>query len=181
MGRVSHCELNPWRRCLSHPSWGRCSGHRISWWWTQSLQGERFHRERSHRTSDVHHQQWQWVQMREPSERLEEKHFANPPSWRTNYQCFFAPARYMVIKIERSSFEVVLWTTKHMVIYPISGSSLEVIVIRPAIWYRRWTCVTRDEQRARDVHMVKGKMDLVPPVRRKGGFYRPRSSPLTMI
>jgi hypothetical protein len=26
--------------------------------------------------------------MREPSERLEEKHAINPPSWRANYQCF---------------------------------------------------------------------------------------------
>jgi hypothetical protein len=38
-----------------------------------------------------------------------------------------------VVKIARSSFEVVLQTTKHMVIYPGSGPSLEVIALRLAV------------------------------------------------
>jgi hypothetical protein len=74
---------------------------------------------------------------------------------------FFAPARYRVVKIAHSSFEVVLRTTKHM-IYPGSGPSLEVIALCPAVWYWRWTCVTRDEQRAWEIHVVKGEMDLIP-------------------
>jgi hypothetical protein len=41
------------------------------------------------------------------------------------------------------SSELVLWTTKYIMIYPNSGPSLEVIALRPAIWYWRWTCVTK--------------------------------------
>jgi hypothetical protein len=40
---------------------------------------------------------------------------------------FFALAWYRVVKITHSGFEVVLQTTKHMVIYPGSSPSLEVI------------------------------------------------------
>jgi hypothetical protein len=50
--------------------------------------------------------------MMKPSERLEEKHAANPPSWHTNYRCFFALARYRVVKIVHYYPEVVLQTTK---------------------------------------------------------------------
>jgi hypothetical protein len=75
---------------------------------------------------------------------------------------FFAPARFKVVKIMCSSFEVVLWTTKHRVIYPGSEPSLEVIALRPSVWYRRWIGVTRGERRAWKVCMVKGEMDLVP-------------------
>jgi hypothetical protein len=38
-----------------------------------------------------------------------------------------------VVKIAHSSFEMVLRTTKHTMIYPGLGPSLEVIVIRPAV------------------------------------------------
>jgi hypothetical protein len=43
---------------------------------------------------------------------------------------FFALANYVVVKITRSSSDVVLQTTKHTVIYPGSGCSLEVIDLR---------------------------------------------------
>jgi hypothetical protein len=66
--------------------------------------------------------------MREPSECLEEKHATNPPSWHANCQYFFAP-RYRVIKIMHSYSEVVLRTTKHTMVYPDSGPSLEVIAL----------------------------------------------------
>jgi hypothetical protein len=46
---------------------------------------------------------------------------------------FFAPARYMMLKIMCSSAEVVLRTTKHTVSYPGSEPSLEVIALRPAV------------------------------------------------
>jgi hypothetical protein len=42
---------------------------------------------------------------------------------------FLAPARYRVVKIACSSSEVVLCTTKHMVIYPGPGPSSKVIAI----------------------------------------------------
>jgi hypothetical protein len=42
-----------------------------------------------------------------------------------------------VIKIACSSFEVVLGTINHMVIYPGSDPSSEVIALRPVVWYRR--------------------------------------------
>jgi hypothetical protein len=45
---------------------------------------------------------------------------------------FFAPARYRVVKITRSYSEVVLRTIKHTMVYPGSGSSLEVIDLRLA-------------------------------------------------
>jgi hypothetical protein len=50
---------------------------------------------------------------------------------------FFTPTRYKEVKIACSSFEVVLQTIKHTVIYPDSGPSLEVIALRPTISYRR--------------------------------------------
>jgi hypothetical protein len=46
---------------------------------------------------------------------------------------FFSPARYMVVKIARSCFEVVLQITKHTMVYPGSDPSLEVIVLRPVV------------------------------------------------
>jgi hypothetical protein len=42
---------------------------------------------------------------------------------------FFAPARYKVVKIRHSCFEVVLQTIKHTMVYPDSGPSLEVIAL----------------------------------------------------
>jgi hypothetical protein len=46
---------------------------------------------------------------------------------------FFAPIKYRVVKITHSSSEVILRTTKHTVIYPDSGLSLEVIAVRPVV------------------------------------------------
>jgi hypothetical protein len=43
----------------------------------------------------------------EPSERLEEEHNVNPPSWRANYQCFYT-GKNRVVKITRSSSKMVL-------------------------------------------------------------------------
>jgi hypothetical protein len=42
---------------------------------------------------------------------------------------FSALTKYRVVKITRSSFEVVLRTMKHTMIYPSSGPSLEVIAL----------------------------------------------------
>jgi hypothetical protein len=46
---------------------------------------------------------------------------------------FSAPTKYRVVKITHSSSEVVLRTTKHTVIYPDLGLSLEVIAVRPVV------------------------------------------------
>jgi hypothetical protein len=46
---------------------------------------------------------------------------------------FFAPTRYIVVKIVHSNFEVVLQTMKHMVIYHGLGVSLEVIALHPVV------------------------------------------------
>jgi hypothetical protein len=53
---------------------------------------------------------WQrWVYIDEgPSECLEEKHTANPPSGSTNCQCFFCIGKNSVVKIAHSSSEIVL-------------------------------------------------------------------------
>jgi hypothetical protein len=51
--------------------------------------------------------------------------------------CFFLYVFYTgknrVVKILRFSSEMVLRTTKHIMIYPGSGPSSDVIVLRPAI------------------------------------------------
>jgi hypothetical protein len=46
---------------------------------------------------------------------------------------FFAPIRYIVVKIMCSYSEVVLRTTKHTIFYPGSGPSMEVIALSPAV------------------------------------------------
>jgi hypothetical protein len=46
---------------------------------------------------------------------------------------FFAPARYMVVKIARFSSEVVLQTIKHMMIYPSLDPSLKIIALHIAV------------------------------------------------
>jgi hypothetical protein len=46
---------------------------------------------------------------------------------------FSATVKYMVVKTTRSSFDVVLRTTKHIVIYPGSGPCSEIIVLRPTV------------------------------------------------
>jgi hypothetical protein len=83
---------------------------------------------------------------------------------------FSTLAKYMVVKIARSSSEVVLWTMKHMVIYSGLAPSLKVIALRLMIWYWRWIGVIRGEQRAQEVLMMKGEMDLVAPTWRVGGL-----------
>jgi hypothetical protein len=68
---------------------------------------------------------------------------------------FSAQAKYRVDKIVRSSSEVVLRTTKHTMIYHGLGPSLEVIALHPVILGWRWTSVTRGEQSAREVCVLK--------------------------
>jgi hypothetical protein len=46
---------------------------------------------------------------------------------------FFAPATYKVVKIMRSSSDVVLRNTKHTMIYSSLGPSLDVIALRLAV------------------------------------------------
>jgi hypothetical protein len=46
---------------------------------------------------------------------------------------FLTPIRYRVIKIVCFDYKMVLRTIKHTVIYPDSGSSLEVIGLRPTV------------------------------------------------
>jgi hypothetical protein len=43
---------------------------------------------------------------------------------------FSAPVKYIIVKITRFSFEVVLRIIKYTMIYPTSGPSLEVIALR---------------------------------------------------
>jgi hypothetical protein len=50
-----------------------------------------------------------------------------------DYQCFFAPARYNMVKIACSYPEVVLRTIKHTMVYSGSGPSLEVIALCQAV------------------------------------------------
>jgi hypothetical protein len=45
----------------------------------------------------------------------------------------FCAGKNRVVKIARSSSEMVLQTTKHTMIYPGSGPSLEVIALRPMV------------------------------------------------
>jgi hypothetical protein len=70
--------------------------------------------------------------MMEPSERLEENHATNLPTWR-QLSVFFCTGKNRVVKITHSSFEMVLRTTKHTMIYPISGPSLKVIALRSVV------------------------------------------------
>jgi hypothetical protein len=46
---------------------------------------------------------------------------------------FCTGERYRVVKITHSSFEVVLLTTKHTMIYPDSDPSLEVIALHTVV------------------------------------------------
>jgi hypothetical protein len=70
--------------------------------------------------------------MKEPSEHLEEKCAANPlPDAPTIG--IFCTGKNRVVKITHSSSDIVLRTTKHTMIYPDSGTSSEVIVLRLAV------------------------------------------------
>jgi hypothetical protein len=64
---------------------------------------------------------------------LREKARCKSPYLAHQLSVFSAPARYRVVKITRSNSEVVLRTIKHTMIYPGSGSSSEVIVLRPVV------------------------------------------------
>jgi hypothetical protein len=75
----------------------------------------------------------------------------------------FTPARYRVVKIACSCSEVVLWTTKHTMVYPGSSPSLEVIALRPTVWYWRWTVVTMGWAESSRSSWGEGGNDLVPP------------------
>jgi hypothetical protein len=101
--------------------------------------------------------------------------------WIDRCRCFFTPIRYRVVNITHSSFEVILWTIKYTVIYPNSDPSSEVIDLRLVVWYRRSTCVTRGEQRAREVHVMKGENESRTPAWRVGGFYRSCRGLLTTV
>jgi hypothetical protein len=58
-----------------------------------------------------------------------------------------------VVKIAHSSFEVVLRTTKHIMIYLSSGPSLEVIALRPTVIpYIYSTCLWHPMSL---IHMIK--------------------------
>jgi hypothetical protein len=46
---------------------------------------------------------------------------------------FFAPVRYRVVKIVHCYSAVVLRITKHTMVYPSSGPSLEVIALCPVV------------------------------------------------
>jgi hypothetical protein len=61
---------------------------------------------------------------------VEEPWGLNPVSY---LSVFFAPERYMMVKITCSYSEVILQTIKHTMVYCGSGSSLEVIALRPVI------------------------------------------------
>jgi hypothetical protein len=45
----------------------------------------------------------------------------------------FCTGKNRVVKIAHSSFEMILQTTKHAMIYPSLGPSIEVIVICPVV------------------------------------------------
>jgi hypothetical protein len=108
----------PWGRCPA-TSWAhergafvaplpcrRGSGRWNSQRLTRSSWGEWFRQGRIHCTSDTRRRQWRRLQMMEPSERLEEKRAINPPTWRANCQCFFAPTRYMVVPSSAIALEL---------------------------------------------------------------------------
>jgi hypothetical protein len=84
-----------------------------------------------------------------------------PSSSKLDVDVFYI-GKNSVVKITRSNSEVVLRTIKHMIIYPGSGPSLEVIALHLAIDIEDEQMLQRGEQRAREVHVVKGEMDLVP-------------------
>jgi hypothetical protein len=94
-------------------------------------------------SKDVHHRRRQWVYIDEGIIRTSRgKAYYKSSYLACQQSVFFTPARYMVVKITCSCFEVVLWTIKHTIFYPGSSPSLEVIALRARAWYWRWTVVT---------------------------------------
>jgi hypothetical protein len=75
---------------------------------------------------------WMTTSVMEPSEHLEEKHAANPPSWCSNYQCFL---HRQDIWWSRSRVPILRWscelwrTTKHTIVYLGLGPCYEVIAL----------------------------------------------------
>jgi hypothetical protein len=49
------------------------------------------------------------------------------------YVGVFCTGKNMVVKITRYSSKMVLRTTKHMMTYPSSGPSMELIALHPAV------------------------------------------------
>jgi hypothetical protein len=75
----------------------------------------------------------------------------------------FCTGKNRVVKIAYSSSEMVLWTTKHTMIYSGSGPSSEVIALHPAVWYWRWTNVIIGWAENSRSSCGEGGNDLVPP------------------
>jgi hypothetical protein len=69
---------------------------------------------------------------------------------------FFTPVKYEVVKIAHSSFKVVLRTIKHIMIYPYPGPSSEAIALLQQFDIKDEHVLQMGEQRAREVHVVKG-------------------------
>jgi hypothetical protein len=94
--------------------------------------------------------------MRETSERLEEKHATNPPSWCTNYWCFLHQED---IGRSRSFIPVVRWscelrrTIMRTIVYPYSGPFYKVIALCLALLcIGDEQCYNGGELRAQEVH-----------------------------
>jgi hypothetical protein len=73
-----------------------------------------------------------------------------------HYRCFLHRQITGFTRSCDSSSELVSWTDEHTRVYLDLGPSVEVIALRPVSWYWVKTCVTRGEQSARMVHMLKG-------------------------
>jgi hypothetical protein len=85
----------------------------------------------------------------------------------------FYTGKNRVVKIARTSSEMILWTTKHTMIYLGSVSSLKVIALHPVVWYWRWTeVIMRWTESLRSLH-GEGENNLVPLPVGYGAFYRP--------
>jgi hypothetical protein len=85
---VCHCAPFLWIWHLSPPPREKDSGGWGDRQWTLGCQNGWCCTEWGRRRSDCCRWQWKRVLVKEPSERVEEKHTANPHSWHTNYWCF---------------------------------------------------------------------------------------------
>jgi hypothetical protein len=82
----------------------------------------------------------------------------------------FCTGKNSVVKITCSNSEMVLQTTKRTMIYPGSSPFLEVVALCPAIWYWRWTEVTKVWAESLRSSRSEGGNDLVPPTWMVGGL-----------
>jgi hypothetical protein len=69
---------------------------------------------------------------------------------------FSAPANNRIYKIMWYQFWDGLVNNEHTRVYPDPGSSIEVKELRPAGWYWVKTCVTKGEQNAWMIYVLKG-------------------------